>query len=98
MKAGALTPAIHDVADAGLVAVLRSMKAGALTPAIRDVADLAHDVALARSMKAGALTPAILASARSCGPASSTLNEGGGSHPRNPSSSAGMPDPVRPAQ
>ena len=61
----------------------RSMKAGALTPATRLDACRQALAADRRSMKAGALTPATrrrrMRSRRAC----RSLNEGGGSHPRN---------------
>ena len=60
------------------------MKAGAFTPAIPAVLR-AGGVPPARSMKAGAFTPAILGHARPSQCRRSSLNEGGGFHPRNPS-------------
>ena len=84
MKAGAFTPAILGRPGAAPRLRGRSMKAGAFTPAIPGGGRVG-DALLERSMKAGAFTPAIRSTpgARSTGRRSS-LNEGGGLHPRNP--------------
>ena len=68
--------------DFAVCGVFRSMKAGALTPATLQASQ--HPPGeLERSMKAGALTPATHTPGCPRPPPSPTLNEGGGSHPRN---------------
>ena len=62
----------------------RSMKAGAFTPAIRSYGQHLPPCGHNRSMKAGAFTPAIPINVSVAGRNVSTLNEGGGFHPRNP--------------
>ena len=93
MKAGALTPATPTRSRRAPGASHRSMKAGALTPATPACPTVwPQKVELPeRSMKAGALTPATRRRSWRTRRRCPSLNEGGGSHPRNAPKASNRP-------